>query len=216
MTPLTKIIFAGLVICAGEAERVEQARYYQENKARIAATQRVYRKCNRPKIRATLRRWVDKNRERTRAYARKHYRANRVKCLAASASWARRNAKKCALAVMRHSMKPHIRCHLRVSKAIKSTFGRGRSFRKWEELLGYSSHDLKRHLESLFTEGMSWERFMRGEIHIDHRMPKVTFLFASENDPEFKRCWALSNLQPLWAIDNIKKGAKVLAGENAA
>ncbi|KVU21222.1 hypothetical protein WK62_19750 [Burkholderia ubonensis] len=49
-------------------------------------------------------------------------------------------------------------------------------------------------------------RFRRGEIHIDHRRPQSSF---DLNDADQVRaCWALSNLQPLWARDNLTKGAR--------
>jgi hypothetical protein len=62
------------------------------------------------------------------------------------------------------------------------------------------------HLESLFQEGMTWENY--GEWHIDHRIPKSWFNFATINDPEFIKCWDLSNLKPMWASENIAKGNK--------
>lgn len=82
--------------------------------------------------------------------------------------------------------------------------------RHWEDLVGYTTQDLKTHLESLFTEGMSWEN--QGEWHIDHIIPQNSFNFTSTDDPEFKKCWALSNLQPLWAKDNYIKGSKIISG----
>jgi hypothetical protein len=70
------------------------------------------------------------------------------------------------------------------------------------ETLGYSAQDLKQHMENLFTEGMSWDNW--GEWHIDHIKPLTKF---NENDNP-KEINSLSNLQPLWAIDNIKKSNK--------
>ena len=63
---------------------------------------------------------------------------------------------------------------------------------------------LKEHLESQFTEGMSWEN--RSEWHIDHIIPQSKFKFDSLTHPNFLKCWDLSNLQPLWAVDNMRKG----------
>jgi len=80
--------------------------------------------------------------------------------------------------------------------------------RKWEILVGYSSTDLKNHLEKLFTEGMTWKLFLNGKIHIDHIKPKCLFTYHSENDFDFKECWSLKNLQPLWSHDNLKKSYK--------
>lgn len=75
-----------------------------------------------------------------------------------------------------------------------------------EQRLGYTIQQLANHLEKLFTEGMSWDAFCRGEIHIDHIKPKAAF-DLSDHD-QWKQCWAISNLQPLWARDNLSKGAK--------
>lgn len=79
---------------------------------------------------------------------------------------------------------------------------------RWESWVGYTVQDLKAHLESKFTEGMSWDIFVQGKIHLDHVIAKSRFHYKSPSDPEFKICWGLSNLQPLWAEDNLKKNAK--------
>ena len=75
-------------------------------------------------------------------------------------------------------------------------------------LLGYTKDELKVHLESYFTEenGYTWDNMHLW--HIDHIRPVASFDFDSTDHPEFKECWALKNLQPLWAKDNISKNAK--------
>lgn len=75
------------------------------------------------------------------------------------------------------------------------------------EFLGYTPFDLKRHLERQFRDGMTWDAFRAGEIHIDHVIPVAQFDLT--DDEEVRRCWALTNLQPLWAHENLAKGAKV-------
>ena len=70
--------------------------------------------------------------------------------------------------------------------------------RSWELFVGYTLADLMHHLQSLFVDGMSWNNY--GEWHIDHVKPRC--LFSVE---EVKECWSLSNLQPLWAVDNMSK-----------
>jgi hypothetical protein len=76
------------------------------------------------------------------------------------------------------------------------------------DLLGYSIEELMSHLEGLFTTGMTWENY--GEWHVDHKIPMNSFQFENTDDPEFKECWKLSNLQPLWGPDNLSKGTKLL------
>lgn len=71
------------------------------------------------------------------------------------------------------------------------------------ELIGCSIEELKSHLESLFTEGMSWENY--GEWHVDHKRPCASFDLTKEE--EQKLCFHYTNLQPLWALDNIKKNS---------
>lgn len=73
----------------------------------------------------------------------------------------------------------------------------------WEKIVGYSLADLMQHLERQFLPGMTWEN--RAEWHIDHIVPLVGFKFDGPDDPEIARAWALSNLRPLWAGENIRK-----------
>lgn len=77
----------------------------------------------------------------------------------------------------------------------------------WQTIVGYSIKKLRNHLEKKFQEGMSWENY--GEWHIDHIIPVSKFNIKSIKDEDFKRCWSLKNLQPLWAFDNLKKHNKI-------
>jgi predicted nucleic acid-binding Zn ribbon protein len=86
-----------------------------------------------------------------------------------------------------------------------------RGFKKTNKtflLLGYTKYELKEHLESYFTEesGYTWDNMSKW--HIDHIRPIASFDFDSTDHPDFKKCWALNNLQPLWAADNMSKGNK--------
>ena len=64
------------------------------------------------------------------------------------------------------------------------------------------------HLEKQFLSGMTWDNY--GDWHIDHIIPKSSFKYASFEDPEFRECWSLSNLRPLWGKENIQKSDKIL------
>lgn len=96
-----------------------------------------------------------------------------------------------------------------MSSAIKQALRKGKNGRYWESLVGYTLNDVKKHIEKRFKDGMTWESFLKGEIHIDHKIPISLFNFSKPEHPDFKKCWALSNLQPLWAKDNILKGNKI-------
>lgn len=73
-----------------------------------------------------------------------------------------------------------------------------------EVLLGADYSTVFDHIESLFTEGMSWDKVGK-RIHIDHIIP----LSSAECESELKKLFHYKNLQPLWAIDNLRKNNKI-------
>ena len=76
---------------------------------------------------------------------------------------------------------------------------------KFSKHLGCTLKDFKTHIESQFQPGMNWENY--GEWHIDHKHPLSV---AYEEGPEaFAKASHYANLQPMWALDNLKKHAKV-------
>lgn len=95
-----------------------------------------------------------------------------------------------------------ITCAVRsaVSEAVKNKYG---SLRHME----WSIDELIIHLEKQFTKGMTWENY--GKWHIDHIIPVCDFNYNDIEDIEFKRCWSLPNLRPLWASDNCSKQGKL-------
>lgn len=73
--------------------------------------------------------------------------------------------------------------------------------------LGCSIEFLKKYLESKFTEGMSWDNCGRNGWHIDHIVPLSSFDLSDRE--QFLKACHYTNLQPLWDIDNLKKGDKI-------
>jgi len=71
------------------------------------------------------------------------------------------------------------------------------------ELIGCSPEILRRHIEKKFTEGMSWDK-IGNQIHIDHIIP----LSSAKTEEDLKKLSHYTNLQPLWAKDNLIKGNK--------
>lgn len=75
---------------------------------------------------------------------------------------------------------------------------------KTNELLGYSASQLKEHIQKQFVDGMSWDNW--GEWHIDHIKPVSKF----DKSEKITIINSLNNLQPLWAVDNLRKSNKIL------
>lgn len=94
--------------------------------------------------------------------------------------------------------------HVRISSSIRLALKGGKAGRSWEGLVGYTLADLMTHLERQFSKGMNWENM--GRWHIDHIRPKRGF---DQSDPvQFRECWALTNLRPLWAPENQTKAGR--------
>lgn len=95
----------------------------------------------------------------------------------------------------------------RVLNAVRSRFWAAVKSRTDARLFrdcGYTLEELMAHLEARFSDGMTWENY--GSWHVDHVKPCA--LFDHSDKTQLIQCWALSNLQPLWASENLKKGAK--------
>jgi hypothetical protein len=75
------------------------------------------------------------------------------------------------------------------------------------DVLQYTPEELIIHLEKQFTDGMTWENY--GEWHVDHKLPITSFNIQEMGDEEFMKCWCLSNLQPMWGEENIRKSNKL-------
>lgn len=143
---------------------------------------RDYYAKNKDAMNVKNKKWLNDNKERRKSYRReylKKYRAHK------------RNTDPCFV------------LNERMSGAMRKILG-GRKNASWLKYVDWTVKELKEHLESKFSEGMSWDNYK--EWHIDHVIPKSWFQFEDANDPEFKKCWALDNLQPLWVSDNCKKG----------
>ena len=100
----------------------------------------------------------------------------------------------------------------RISAAMRKAIRQEKAGRHWEELVDYSLDDLIKRLKSTMPEGYTWEDdFVMGDnvLHIDHVIPMSAFNFGSAEDIDFKRCFALDNLQLLPAIDNMHKSGKL-------
>ena len=104
----------------------------------------------------------------------------------------------------RRAERPHLRVKESLSARVRDAVIRKRL--KTLDFVGCSIQEVCRHLESQFLLGMTWDNYGLHGWHIDHIRPCASFDLT---DPEQqKQCFHYTNLQPLWAADNIRKGAK--------
>lgn len=141
---------------------------------------------------------------RNRKYYKKYYQNNKEKIRRRKSDWRAVN-KEWTRKYERKLRKENIQ--FRLSRILRS--------RLWEAIkghkvgsavndLGCSIKFLKEYLESQFQPGMSWDNY--GEWHIDHIKPLASFDLTDRE--QFLEACHYTNLQPLWASDNLSKGAK--------
>ena len=167
------------------------------NPEKHVISQKKYRERNPEKIKICQRKNYIKHREKRGIATQRYKKENPTKVK----FWARRYMKKML-------KKPGFRLSALMSVGIRRSLKGNKGGLHWESLVNYTQTELRKHLEGLFTPGMTWENM--GEWHIDHIIPINHFKFESYKDVEFRMCWRLENLQPLWASDNLSKGAKIL------
>lgn len=103
-----------------------------------------------------------------------------------------------------YQSRPQIRLYIAMGRSICRALKGHKKGQHWEDIVGYNMEDLKLHLEKQFTRGMTWQNY--GVYwHVDHRIPQSWFKYEKPEDPDFKKCWALDNLQPKKSSENYSK-----------
>ncbi len=209
---MAEVIYAGdagiFKTCTKCRETKVHGLFYKKNSG-AAGVMAICKTCSD----ADVAKWRHDNPERSRDLKRGWYDSNPDKAKEIKSKWASTNIEQRRISSANYNAKRRSAVRGRLEDAVRSNINnnirRGTKFgRKTFDILGYSLSDLQSHLEAKFTDGMTWDNYGRGGWHIDHRRPLVSFDYETPDCPEFKQAWALSNLQPLWEIDNISKGSK--------
>ncbi len=162
-----------------ESIKNQRKEYRQKNKDKLSALNSNYRSLNRDKLNEYRKQYRLDNIDKERLYFNNYTKNKRSEDI---------NYK--------------ILCNLR-TRIYQSLKGL-RKLNKTNELIGCSIEFLKIHLEEKFQNGMSWDNY--GKWHIDHIKPCASFDLTDIEQQ--KICFHYTNLQPLWAIDNLRKSNK--------
>lgn len=176
--------------------------WYSENTERGKMNAAMRRAKKPEEIKAYLVSWRVCNPEKIVGYRAK---ADPKAARERSRAWARANPDKVRERSARRREDPKFRLENSFRIAVCNCIRRGSKKSPTFEALGYTPDELRSHLERKFTDGMSWENYGRGGWHVDHILPLSSFSFETQNCPDFKMAFALSNLQPLWEWDNCSK-----------
>lgn len=139
-------------------------------------------------------------------YRKNYYDSNKIKFSEWNKNWRNKNNRSDYYREYRSknlSAKIACNCRNRIRNALKNNYKSTKSL----ILVGCNSWDeLKNYLEIQFTDGMTWDNM--GEWHIDHIIPCSSFDLTDIQQQ--MRCFHYSNLQPLWAKDNLSKSDKII------
>jgi hypothetical protein len=187
-----------------EKERIRVRARYLRNKESILARGKIYREENHDKRRDAVRKSDLKHRSKIRANQRARYSANPEKAKAYQKSILPRIR---AQRAIRRERDVNYRIKLNLSSRLHAAVKRVKSNKcdKTRAMVGCDLSLLKLHLQAQFKPGMTWENY--GDWHIDHIIPCAEF---DLREPfQQLRCFHYSNLQPLWAVENLSKGRKL-------
>lgn len=202
---------------AGEPRKPWSATQTPESLEKHRQKCREYYAANREQRKARAQKWREENRERMlatqRAYQHSHYEEQKAqfnsddearrKRYAYLSAWQKKKAEqdpsfaeyRRIMARMQRAMRKHL-AGRRVTNASRIV-----------QLLGCDWLHFVAHIEAQFQPGMTWQNHGHSGWHFDHIVPLSSFDLTDEE--QLKKGCHYTNVQPLWAADNIRKGGKV-------
>ena len=184
------------------SQKKSRLKYYKKNKEKILNYQKEFRNKNKKLIAKRNKNWRINNKEKKKKIDQNYRIKNRKKLSAQKLLWAQKIGRK------RRRNNPQTRMRDNLSKRLNKILKERKIIKsqKMQNLIGCSSKKLFEHLSKLFKPSMKWENY--GKWHVDHIIPCSSFDLT--NVKEQKICFNYKNLQPLWAIENLKKSDKIL------
>lgn len=181
---------------------------YEKNKEKYINIRKKYYTDNLPKLKEYWKNYRDEHVEKRKEYSKEYRKINKDKIDIKKKEYAKNNRNVInkynrSYRKKYYSNNPQLEIWRSILKRTIKYFN-SKKTSTTIELLKYSPKELKQRIECQFKEGMSWDNY--GKWHVDHKKP--ISLFNKNTSPHIVN--ALSNLQPLWAKDNLSKGKRLL------
>lgn len=176
-----------------EARKEYSRIYHKEHRDELLEKGRMRRLLNPEKYREKSKNWMINNPEKYLETKKKSIKKNHLKLMAGHSKYCK----------TRRDTDPIFKLITNIRTRINRAITRESKYGRTMDLLGCTIVELKKHIESQFLPGMSWENWGLYTWHIDHKKPIASFDIS---DPEQQKiCFHFSNLQPMWAKDNLMK-----------
>lgn len=160
------------------------------NKEKIAKYDKKYKTNNKIKVKKRLNKWKEKNPDYYKEYRLTHKKQHSTYIY----KYYKKKRQKDPLFRLRWNLRNRLKNMLKVKSWHKDN--------KTADIIGCTLEELKYHIESKFTQGMTWQNY--GKWELDHIIP----VSKATTKEELYKLNHYSNLQPLWKLDNIKKSNK--------
>lgn len=202
--------------------------YYENNKDLIKIKQKKYAGINSTRKATANKIYYETNKKIILKKQKKYYENNKEQSLNRGYEYRKNNKEKINLKNNirlkdRRASDPIFKLRTRLSSSIRNSIKRRNKSKKGSilDFLPYTLDQLKTYIESLFEPWMNWNNWSKYNAktwddndrstwvwNLDHIIPHHYFNYSSMEDDEFKQCWALENLRPLSAKQNIIDGVR--------
>jgi|APGre2960657373_1045057.scaffolds.fasta_scaffold72064_2 hypothetical protein len=221
-----------------ERKKMREKAYYEDNKEKLKVKQKAYREANKDKRKVQMKAYRETNKEKAKEYSKVYWEVNKDKKKAYDKNWNENNKERLKVykkiwgevnkdklkvqqKTWREDNKDKINNYsnnrrktdiqfkltqnlrARLNSAIKCNYKAGSAVKD----LGCTVEQLKQHLESKFQSGMTWDNWALDGWHIDHIKPLASFDLTDRK--QLLEACHYTNLQPLWAKDNLSKNDSV-------
>lgn len=216
----------GHVSMCKSCEKKKQREYYLLNKDKIIMRTKQWKIDNNDKYKELLsnwyqnnkerhasngKKWREKNKDHLKKYFIEYNKKNSEKNVLRAKKWKENNPEKTKLFARKYNSKKRSNqrnyMNEKIGALIRNSLKGRKGGNHWENIVGFTFTEFVKKFESMFQEGMTWDN--HGKWHIDHIVPVSAHNFSSYDDIDFKKCWSLDNLRPMWAADNLKKHNKL-------
>lgn len=179
-----------------EAEKARHVKWRSENAEQCERVNRAWKEKNADKVRGYAKDWQLKNPEKAKAVRKRHIQKNKKVI----------NAKAIQRRQIKRATDINFNMRERLRKSIRRVIKRENRSKSSLQLLGCSIDVLNRHLKDQFTEGMTEDLLISGQVQVDHIIPLGAFDMSKVENQEM--CCHYSNLRPMWPIDNQIKSKR--------
>jgi hypothetical protein len=188
---------------------IRRSKKYYENHEENLLKDRERIKNEREKRLVMSKRYYENNQEKVKEYQKKHYELNKEKYIKKAREWEINNReKKNKMTNERNKIRKQEDILFRLKTKLKTdiyiSLKRRKKSKTLEQIIGLCLDDYKKYIENQFEDWMTWENWGLYTWHIDHIIP----LSSAKTEEEVYLLWHYSNLRPLSASENLKKGKK--------